>query len=159
MKKKKCNSYLGTLWDRLRFVLWDYLSPDRAPARHRQDPDADRQAVRKDQHGPDLRPCYQVSSWKILAFTKFGLCVSLKWFVLVCRRQSGVKGLYRGLVPPLLGSSVFRSVQFGAYGAALASMRDTPWTQKDIPLTGGLTPKVDRLKFYLTHSRDEGSQL
>ena len=28
-------------------------------------------------------------------------------------RTEGVIGLYRGILPPLVGSSIFRSVQFG----------------------------------------------
>lgn len=32
-------------------------------------------------------------------------------------RSHGIPGLYRGAIPPFLGSAVFRSVQFGSYNA------------------------------------------
>jgi solute carrier family 25 (mitochondrial carnitine/acylcarnitine transporter), member 20/29 len=37
-------------------------------------------------------------------------------------RREGVVGLYRGCVPPLLGSSLLRSVQFGTYEAVYAAL-------------------------------------
>ena len=40
-------------------------------------------------------------------------------------QTQGVRGLYRGLLPPLLGSSIFRSVQFAVYGACYGTMEDT----------------------------------
>jgi hypothetical protein len=33
-------------------------------------------------------------------------------------RTEGTIGLFRGLMPPLIGSSIFRSVQFGVYNYA-----------------------------------------
>ena len=54
----------------------------------------------------------------------------------------GVRGLYRGLLPPLLGSSVFRSVQFSVYGAAMSAARDSPLLMAEVPGAGGLQLRV-----------------
>jgi hypothetical protein len=37
--------------------------------------------------------------------------------------SEGVRGLYRGLLPPLLGSSLFRSVQFSVYAGVMSAAR------------------------------------
>mmetsp|Transcript_5004 Transcript_5004/g.10779 ORF Transcript_5004/g.10779 Transcript_5004/m.10779 type:complete len:306 (-) Transcript_5004:2125-3042(-) len=62
--------------------------------------------------------------------------------------KDGLKGFYRGLLPPLFGSVFFRSVQFAAYGAAHAAKPDGPdgsltkaW-RTEIPFTGGLEVRV-----------------
>jgi len=52
--------------------------------------------------------------------------------------SEGVRGLYRGLLPPLLGSSVFRSVQFGAFGAAMSAARASPLLMRELPGCAGL---------------------
>lgn len=49
----------------------------------------------------------------------------------------GVRALYAGLLPPLAGSSVFRSVQFSAYAFAYAAQAPT-----EVPGTGGLQVRV-----------------
>jgi solute carrier family 25 (mitochondrial carnitine/acylcarnitine transporter), member 20/29 len=38
--------------------------------------------------------------------------------------QQGIRGFYSGAIPPLIGSSMFRSVQFAVYGATYAYFRD-----------------------------------
>ena len=60
-------------------------------------------------------------------------------------RTEGVIGLFRGLLPPLLGSSVFRSVQFGVYNYAYSGLgqeQATTWATKPIPGSGGLEARV-----------------
>jgi solute carrier family 25 carnitine/acylcarnitine transporter 20/29 len=57
-------------------------------------------------------------------------------------RTEGLLALYRGLLPPLLGSSVFRSVQFSVYGACMGAARDSPALTSTIPDAGGLQWRV-----------------
>jgi solute carrier family 25 carnitine/acylcarnitine transporter 20/29 len=54
----------------------------------------------------------------------------------------GVRGLYRGLLPPLLGSSVFRSVQFGVFGAVMSAARASPLLTSELPGSAGLQLRV-----------------
>ena len=56
-------------------------------------------------------------------------------------RTEGVLGFWRGLVPPLMGSTAYRGVLFSAYSAAFAACKDTPLA-KPIPGSGGLAPAV-----------------
>jgi len=62
-------------------------------------------------------------------------------FVKVVRTE-GFFALYKGILPPLFGSTIFRAVQFGTYSAAYTWMRDVPWLCREIPLTGGLEVRV-----------------
>lgn len=39
-------------------------------------------------------------------------------------REGGVPAFYRGFIPPLFGSTFFRSIQFASYGATVAYCRD-----------------------------------
>lgn len=39
-------------------------------------------------------------------------------------RLEGIRGFYRGIIPPLIGSSIYRSVQFAAYGFAYGALRN-----------------------------------
>ena len=57
-------------------------------------------------------------------------------------QNEGVLALYKGLIPPLIGSSIFRSVQFGVFNACMTSWKDTPSMRYQIPLTGGLENRV-----------------
>lgn len=61
-------------------------------------------------------------------------------FVDIWKRE-GIPGLYRGLVPPLMGSVIFRSLQFGAYSFAYKSLDGTVATS-EIPFSGGLQWRV-----------------
>jgi solute carrier family 25 carnitine/acylcarnitine transporter 20/29 len=54
----------------------------------------------------------------------------------------GVRGLYRGLLPPLLGSAVYRSLQFFAYSATYTAVGEDPFLTAPVPLLGGLQPRV-----------------
>lgn len=39
-------------------------------------------------------------------------------------KTQGIRGFYSGFFPPFIGSSIFRSIQFAAYGFTVASFRD-----------------------------------
>ncbi len=56
-------------------------------------------------------------------------------------REQGLRGLYRGALPPLLGSGMFRSTQFAAFEACYTAM-DTQYGRMELPLTGGLQLRV-----------------
>ena len=56
-------------------------------------------------------------------------------------RAEGPLALYRGLLPPLIGSSIFRSIQFAAYGWCMAHTRDSVLASA-IPGTSGLEWRV-----------------
>lgn len=57
-------------------------------------------------------------------------------------RNEGARALWRGLTPPLLGSMVYRSVQFGAYSAAFAACKDVEWLTTPQPALGGMQLRV-----------------
>ena len=58
-------------------------------------------------------------------------------------RTEGVRGFYRGFVPPLIGSIAFRSVLFSTYSGTYSyCARNYPSLQQPIPYTGGLQPCV-----------------
>eukprot|EP00455_Lapot_gusevi_P008708 TRINITY_DN1381_c0_g1_i3.p1 TRINITY_DN1381_c0_g1~~TRINITY_DN1381_c0_g1_i3.p1 ORF type:complete len:300 (+),score=67.79 TRINITY_DN1381_c0_g1_i3:55-954(+) len=66
----------------------------------------------------------------------------LRTFVAVVRCE-GLVGLYRGILPPLFGSSIFRSVQFGAYNWSWAWLgQHAPSTAHPVPFTGGIEYRV-----------------
>lgn len=56
-------------------------------------------------------------------------------------KTEGLRGFWRGLVPPLMGSTAYRGVLFSAYSAAFAACKGTPLSNP-LPLTGGLAPAV-----------------
>lgn len=39
-------------------------------------------------------------------------------------KEGGIRGFYRGGIPPLIGSTFFRSIQFAAYGATMGYFRE-----------------------------------
>ena len=55
--------------------------------------------------------------------------------------SGGMRALYAGLLPPLLGSALFRSAQFAVFGAVYGLLRDTALAE---PATSaaGLQPRV-----------------
>ncbi|XP_065068972.1 mitochondrial substrate carrier family protein S-like [Rhopilema esculentum] len=55
-------------------------------------------------------------------------------------RTDGIRGLYRGCVPPLWGSGIYRSTQFAVFEGVYTYCNDFGKTQ--IPLTGGLQIRV-----------------
>ncbi|KAL3868723.1 hypothetical protein ACJMK2_041493 [Sinanodonta woodiana] len=56
-------------------------------------------------------------------------------------RSQGIIGLYRGCIPPLWGSGIFRSVQFAAFEGVYTYL-DSPFWKNDIPYTWGLQLRV-----------------
>eukprot|EP00439_Symbiodinium_sp_Y106_P019797 s6893_g2.t1 len=52
----------------------------------------------------------------------------------VCRKvwaTEGIRGFFRGVVPPLMGSSVYRSSQFAVFEAAVLKMEDMGFSAED----------------------------
>ena len=56
-------------------------------------------------------------------------------------QTQGVRGLYRGALPPLLGSGIFRSTQFAVFEAAYTFFNN-PIGRYEIPLSGGIQVRV-----------------
>jgi len=52
-------------------------------------------------------------------------------------QEQGIRGLYRGCIPPLFGSGIFRSTQFAVFESVYTYM-DVPFGKYQLPLTGGL---------------------
>ena len=59
-------------------------------------------------------------------------------------QEQGVRGLYRGCLPPLFGSGIFRSTQFAVFESVYTYM-DVPFGKYEVPLTGGLQVRVDHM--------------
>ena len=58
-------------------------------------------------------------------------------------REQGIRGLYRGSLPPLLGSGIYRSAQFAVYEGFYTYLGShNPWSTFEFPLTGGLQVRV-----------------
>ena len=56
-------------------------------------------------------------------------------------KDSGIRGLYSGMVPMLVGSAVFRSAQFSAYSFGFAKSQELDSTFGEaIPNTGAFGP-------------------
>ncbi|KAL8612717.1 hypothetical protein ACOMHN_025368 [Nucella lapillus] len=56
-------------------------------------------------------------------------------------KTQGVRGLYRGCIPPLWGSGIYRSLQFAAF-EAVYTHQNNGIGMYEIPLTGGLQLRV-----------------
>jgi solute carrier family 25 carnitine/acylcarnitine transporter 20/29 len=72
------------------------------------------------------------------AFTKLGFVQSVSRIY----RLNGMGGFYRGFVPPLLGSVMYRGLQFSAYSGAYSYCGNYDYLSTEIPFTGGLQPRV-----------------
>lgn len=57
-------------------------------------------------------------------------------------KAEGVRGFYRGFVPPLVGSMGYRGVLFSAYGGAYAACEKISVLHEPISHTGGLRPSI-----------------
>ena len=64
----------------------------------------------------------------------------MKSFVTTVRTQ-GIRGLYRGAIPPLCGSGIYRSVQFAVFESVYTAF-DSPLGKWEIPNSGGLQLRV-----------------
>jgi len=56
-------------------------------------------------------------------------------------KNEGIRGLYRGCVPPLWGSGIYRSIQFSAF-EAIYTLMDNKFGKRPIPGTNGLETRV-----------------
>ena len=54
----------------------------------------------------------------------------------------GVRALYRGLLPPLVGSVAYRSLQFSVYGAVYSASSELPALASPVDALGGLQWRV-----------------
>lgn len=63
-----------------------------------------------------------------------------KSFAIVFKTE-GIKGFYRGCIPPLMGSGFYRSIQFSAFEATY-TLLDNRVGRSQIPLTNGLETRV-----------------
>ena len=57
-------------------------------------------------------------------------------------KKQGIRGLYRGVLPPFFGSMFYRSMQFTVFEACYTKWKDSPILSKQIPYTLGLEPRV-----------------
>lgn len=77
-----------------------------------------------------------------LAYMKMGMFASFRkiWI------EEGIRGWYRGIIPPLLGSSIFRAIQFSVYGGAYRALGEDAtvgsYVTNTIPYSGGLQYRV-----------------
>jgi solute carrier family 25 carnitine/acylcarnitine transporter 20/29 len=68
----------------------------------------------------------------------FGMIQSIKQLY----RSEGIRGFYRGAVPPLIGSSMFRASQFAVFEALYTKWQHNLYFTKKIPFTGDLEIRV-----------------
>lgn len=54
----------------------------------------------------------------------------------------GVRALWAGLAPSLVGSVVYRSSQMGVYSYAMAYWRGIPWSRVSLPGSGGIELRI-----------------
>lgn len=57
-------------------------------------------------------------------------------------KTEGFPGFYRGCVPPLCGSSIFRALQFAVFEAIYTREKDNKYFNWKIPFTFGLEPRI-----------------
>jgi solute carrier family 25 carnitine/acylcarnitine transporter 20/29 len=57
-------------------------------------------------------------------------------------KTEGIRGFYRGFIPPLFGSMAYRGVLFSAYSGTYSMCEGVPILHEPIPFTGGLRPSV-----------------
>lgn len=63
-----------------------------------------------------------------------------KTFAFVFKKE-GLRGFYRGSIPPLMGSGFYRSIQFSAFEATY-TLLDNNAGKTPIPFTNGLEIRV-----------------
>lgn len=56
--------------------------------------------------------------------------------------KEGIRGLYRGSIPPIMGSIVYRSSQFAIVDIVQAKIEKYPSMKYKIPFTGDLEPRL-----------------
>jgi len=67
--------------------------------------------------------------------------LSTRTAVIQIFRTHGIGGFYAGFIPPLIGSSIFRSIQFAAFGATMAWFRDENSVMRQTKF-GGIEARV-----------------
>lgn len=77
---------------------------------------------------------------KMQAQSGFEKMTMRKSFAFVFKNE-GFRGLYKGSIPPLMGSGFYRSIQFSAF-EAVYTLFDNSFGKKQIPLTNGLEIRV-----------------
>jgi solute carrier family 25 carnitine/acylcarnitine transporter 20/29 len=60
---------------------------------------------------------------------------------LMIAREGGIPGFYRGFIPPLVGSTFFRSIQFASYGATVTYCKDEDHILRMLKI-GGIEARV-----------------
>lgn len=59
------------------------------------------------------------------------------------QKTEGIRGFYRGMMPPLIGSSIFRSLQFSVFESVYTFLNNKhTFLNYKIPFTFGLEPRV-----------------
>jgi solute carrier family 25 carnitine/acylcarnitine transporter 20/29 len=56
--------------------------------------------------------------------------------------RDGLIGFYRGVVPPFIGSTIYRSLQFAAFEAVFTKCESIPTARTKLPLSGGIELRV-----------------
>jgi hypothetical protein len=72
------------------------------------------------------------------AYKDFGFFKSIQ----VTYTKDGIRGFYRGFLPPIVGSVMYRGLSFSAYSGTYAACNKYPLLQEEIPFTLGLRPCV-----------------
>jgi Mitochondrial carrier protein len=72
---------------------------------------------------------------------RFAKTSALETFKLTVK-QEGFLALYKGILPPLFGSTIFRSVQFTAYGFAFGASKDSSFMTQEVPGLAGMQLRV-----------------
>ncbi|PRP77869.1 hypothetical protein PROFUN_08543 [Planoprotostelium fungivorum] len=67
-------------------------------------------------------------------------------------RAEGIRGVYRGALPPLLGSGLYRSTQFAVFEALYTKFDKEEW-RKSLPYTGGVQYRVVAAAFIASAAR------
>ena len=57
-------------------------------------------------------------------------------------KKEGLKGFYRGCVPPFFGSIIYRTSQFAVFESVYTKFMHDPLLTRKIPFTGGIEPRV-----------------
>lgn len=60
----------------------------------------------------------------------------------IYQTENGLRGFYRGWFPPLVGSIIFRSLQFSVYEVFYTFAEKYPATHELIPCSGGIQYRI-----------------
>ena len=65
----------------------------------------------------------------------------IQTFIILFKKE-GIRGFFRGVIPPICGGSIFRSAQFGVYEAVYSKFDKNPFLTSKIPFTFGLEYRI-----------------